>query len=47
MLNDREKRFLRKCIECERPTMDIIDKDMVTLSCPTRDFTNCWKKEDY
>ncbi|GBE17536.1 hypothetical protein BMS3Abin16_00119 [archaeon BMS3Abin16] len=47
MLKDKEKRFLKKCIECDKPEMDIIDADMVTLSCPTREMNICWEKEDF
>jgi hypothetical protein len=43
LLGDKEKMFLRKCIECEKPEMEIIDDDMATLSCPTNEMNICWK----
>jgi hypothetical protein len=44
MLDENEKEFLRGCMECDKPEMEIIDDDMATITCPTRGMTSCWKK---
>ncbi|MEE8168109.1 MAG: hypothetical protein V3T58_04485 [Candidatus Hydrothermarchaeales archaeon] len=44
VLDEREKRFLRTCIECEQPEMEILDGEMVTLRCATKEFEGCWNK---
>lgn len=44
VLDEKERKLLRKCIECEEPEMEIIDADMLTLSCPTREMGKCWDK---
>ncbi len=43
MLNERERSFLQGCIGCKKPELEIIDDDMATLTCPTREMNNCWK----
>jgi hypothetical protein len=43
LLKENEKSFLRACIECEKPEMEIIDDDMATITCPSREMNVCWK----